>query len=300
MDFIQATRHIFPFFKFFAIIPFEISGPPCQRQIHKNRKCFIIGNVFLAFAFCFMIYQLWVFSNMVVHLMSLVKLFGILMILFTVLVGSIEILRNNHKYIQIYLEFMHISDSQPNCREFFEQILYFFIFKISYFTVNFLFEYIFLFINMYYNNIFIKEVFAYASIEIFNFALISHFHLSLISSICILKSLNSNLLNFQFNFNSFNKLFNLLNKINSIYGLNLLIKIMDLFVSIVASIFQLILSVIYSTEHDLVLDVYILVIIFNYFFQYLFLSSFLVQLLKREVWLFIYLFVSIFYFSNIK
>ena len=151
MDFIQATRHIFPLFKLFAITPFDISGPPCQRHIQKNRKMYFLGNIFLTSALGFMVYQLWSFSQSMAQFVNLVDLLLIVMLFFNQVIGTIETVRNNHKFIQIYHEFIQISDSQPNSRKFFKQIFYFFIFKISFFTINLILEYTRYFIEMYYN-----------------------------------------------------------------------------------------------------------------------------------------------------
>lgn len=282
MEFTQATRHIVPLLKFFAIIPYDISGPSGQRRIQKNWKCFILGNIVLASILCFLLSQLVIISKTVFHLKDLISLLGFSVFFFTFLFGLVLTLRHHHQFIQIYHQFIQISDCHPNCRKFFTLFFYIFIFKNFSFTINLIFENILYYYNFYYNKYPIV-VFLYTPIEIYQYAFISYFQLILISALCVFKALNSNLLNFEIHLNLYNQIFNLLEEFYSIFELNLLINLTTDFIWIVESTYRVILSIMQSNEDEFITDFCFQLNMLNYFFQYTCVSCFLVEQLKREV-----------------
>ena len=90
---------------------------------------------------------------------------------------------------------------------------------------------IYLFSNEYYINLLIPE-FLYLPAQIYHSVFISQLHLILISTICVLKAINDNLLLLNFihnDFVTFKKLFNMFQEIISISELNLLILLLPLF-----------------------------------------------------------------------
>ena len=290
MDFIQATRHIFPLLKLFAISPFDISGSPGQRHIHKNRKCLIFGGIFLTFASCFMLRQLVVYSQMVFQLMDVVILITTLIFIVTFIRVGISTFLNHHKYIQIYQELIDISDLHSICYKYFTIIYYFFIFKISYFLLNTLFE-----ISLYLNEFFIVNIYnelIFSSLELYHFAFISQLNLILISLICIFKALNENLSNFKIHSNLFYKLFNLLDQLNLMEGINLLFLTFYIFFWILASFFSLAWAVLHSKDEKLTIEIYFIVDVCIIIFRHMIVLCVLIEKLKNEVrYLFVFPFI---------
>ena len=222
MEFPQATRYIFPLFKVFAIIPFDITGLPGHRNIQRNRKWFIFGNLIMACALCSLFYNLMIFSKISNLLADYVFLSALVMFTITVLSEMISSLVYQHKYIYFYQKLIRISDSNPNYSKYFTIIFYYFIFKIVFIIINVICD-IYLFSNEYYINLLIPE-FLYLPAQIYHSVFISQLHLILISTICVLKAINDNLLLLNFihnDFVTFKKLFNMFQEIISISELNL-------------------------------------------------------------------------------
>ena len=283
MEFSQATRYIFPFYKFFAITPFDISGPPGQRQIQKNRKCFILGNILTGLSLCFVLKELVICSMNIFILEDVVVLIALTAYFVMLLSAIITSLAYHKKFIQYYQEFTQISDRHPNCNKYFINIFYLFIFELVYYLVNITITLTRANINSIYDSSLLVE-FAYILIEFYNFIFFSHFHLILISTICVLKALNENLLNSQIHIlDSFNKMFNLLEKIISISEINLLSVIFLQFFWILASIFSFLLSILYSDRIQIITNFCFVVNIFNYFVEYFVVLCFLIEQLKQEV-----------------
>ena len=283
MNFLQATRYVFPLFKVFAIIPFDISaGPPGQLHIQKNQKCFILGNALLTMSLCFLLYDLVTFWMVLDHLEDYVYLFALGMYILGVCSGFITSLIYHHKYIQFYHELIQISDLHPNTRKYFKTIFYFLIFQLFYMIINVFLELSLHLFSVNYNQRIIQET-IYIVIIIYYFAFISQFHLILISTICIFKALNENLLNFQIHFNSFYKLFDIFENIVTLGEWNLLNLIILSFVCFVSFSFNCMVSIIYSIDSRLTTDIWFLVNMINNFVQHLVFTCFLIDLLQREV-----------------
>lgn len=282
MDFTQATRYILPLFKVFAIIPFDISGPPGQRRIQKNRKWFIFGNIFKALAICFLLNQLVAYFAMVSALWNLVHFVAFLVFTIGFLFLTISSLRHHNQHIQFYQEFLQITDCHPNCCKYFSIIFYFFIFNAIFFILNVSIEFFFYLIED--NLIDIWYELVMLIIELNQNLFIAQYNLILISMICIFKALNENLLKFQLDINSYHNLFNLFNKINSIEGLNLLLEIFSLYFWFLAAAFYLLLDIIHCNDNYLfIISIFFFVNIFNYLVQNVFVMCLLIEQLKREV-----------------
>ena len=291
MEFLQATRYIFPLFSIFAILPFSISGPPGERHIRKMRKCFIFGNMFLTCALCFLTTQLIENATAAIQLEEFVTLFCLLLFALAIFTETLTSLRYQHNYIQFYHELIQICDRHPKCSKYFTTIFYFFIFKLLYFILNLFFE-MRIYFSTYYNNNII-EGFFYVPTEFYQFVFISQYHLILISTICVFKSLNENLLSkCEIHYiDLFNQILNLFNKIISIGEINLLILIFMLFFWIVTASFTFMRTLLNSWDDKFTPDIYFMLDIFNYFFQNLIVTWLLIEQLKNEVnYLSVYLF----------
>ena len=283
MDFLQATRYIFRLFKVFAIIPFDISaGPPGQLHIQKNRKCFILGNALLTMFSCFLIYKLVALWMSLDKLEDYVHLFAIGVFVVEVYLGILTSLLYHHKYIQFFHESIEISDLHPNTRKYLKTIFHFFIFKLFYIIISLIFELWIHFFAKDFTIITITEDFFYIFLVIYHFAFISQFHLILISTICIFKALNENLLNFQIHFNSFHKLFDIFENIVTLGEWNLLNLIFLCFFGLVSNSFKCMVSVIYI-DSRLPSNIWFLVNMLNYLVQHLIVMCLLIQQLQREV-----------------